>query len=144
MKSLKNSLVTTVDHMPYMVSALGADGRANGSVKQGQVSDIIRGVLFSIPRPIWAPNDDIRIAQMVAVLDKSGDTIEMPDALYTWMHGLLKRDVPVAPDAAKAGIKPVSYSKELWDIANAAHIANQLRTDEDKVNFLSMEVQDAS
>jgi len=142
-KQIRNVVVTNIQDKPYKTAQLDTDGTPVKDTKSGEtklksayVTDLVKAVLFSIPRSIAKPNDNLRLMQILRAVDRAegdidGDTEIVPakylilhDRAYKWFHMLLSRPIPLTREAKDMVILP--YYRELWQ-ANGVWIKEQLR-----------------
>jgi len=146
-RTLKNVEIKTVTGEPWKVPAIDEEGeivfldpetgdrekdqRRRPKMVPAYTRDILRVVIFSIPKVIQTGNDPTRVAQFWNQVDQSDkDTIALSDKAYQWLHRLLNR--PIQPDAKakENGELAKPYKQSLFGLA-ASMIVNYLRVDGD-------------
>ena len=131
-KAIQNQVVTNIEGRPMQVPELDEDGRPvmerdQHKLKPAKAADLLRVLVFSIPRVIQTPADPHRASQLFHTLDGDKPTIELSPKVYDWLHRLLNRPLPKERDALEA----LTYAQTLWGI-NAYAIVQQLKDASDK------------
>ena len=131
-KAIQNQVVTNIEGRPMQVPELDEDGRPvmegeQLKLKPAKAADLLRVLVFSIPRVIQTPADPHRASQLFHTLDGDKPTIELSPKVYDWLHRLLNRPLPKERDALEA----LTYAQTLWGI-NAYAIVQQLKDASDK------------
>lgn len=149
-KTLSQEFITNMDHHNLKVPVLDDDGEMVWKIKPDQekkiigelqirdakTADILRTIVFSLPRSIHAKADEVRLPQMLASLERVQDSkILLHDKLYDWLHRVLNRDIPVTQVAKDNDAKPMPYSHFLWTNVHARWVMNQLKDVDEKLTW---------
>ena len=86
-------------------------------MKDATVTDVLRQIIFSIPRPIQAPNDALHIPAVWMAVEGANGTVDLGDKTYEWLHKLLARQIEPSGDSTW---EAQSYGAAFFGLENVA------------------------
>ncbi len=136
-------------------------------MKHADTLMLVEAVLANIPRDIQGAKDHIRVPQLwhrvseardaldeanklltqcepgKARPDVSAVQLQVHDKLYGWLHGLLKREMPLTDDQKRMeNVNKLIYAVALWGTTNAGLFIEELKTPEERKKIDEMEMGD--
>ena len=133
-------------------------------MKYADTLTLVEAVLANIPRDIQGAKDHIRVPQLWHRVSEARDKmdeqakvkgddgpglahipspvpLEIHDKVYEWLHGLLRREIPLTPEQKQAeNVNKIIYAVGLWGTTNAALFIEELRPPDERKKIDDLEM----
>jgi len=140
-KQISNTTILSITGKPYLIPKRSDDGDVEWinleqqlpDMEEATPSNLLRMIILTLPRTMQAQNDGQFSYQLWQdVLQADGtEYIKLHDKVYSWLHRLLNRQVPLSKEDKDSGITPKTLAIHYFGASDYT-IIQQLKDKSDR------------